>query len=84
MYGQVPIQTASTFGSATTLRQSAAARAMPNSFATFSEEARLRLHTTDSSTPSMARKPGMCIRRVFPPAPMKAIRRGCVMGIAIG
>src|SRR5262249_20058498 len=74
VYGQVPMHTASTSAAPTTSCHRSATRAMPNSFATRSPEALLRLATVTSSTPGWAASFGMWGLRWFAPAPMNPTR----------
>ena len=59
VYGQVPMQMASTSLASTTCRQSSCTRAMPNSLATRSPDSFDRLATAVSSTPGCALSLGM-------------------------
>ncbi len=60
MYGQVPIMTASTSGEWTSDCQSGKTLGMPNSWATRALDCGERFTTPTTSTPSIARNPGMC------------------------
>jgi hypothetical protein len=57
--GQVPMQTASICGSAIAARQSGYTLGIPNSWATFWDDAGVRLATPTNSTPLSARNPGI-------------------------
>ena len=74
MYGHVPITTASMSSAAINSRQSSYTCGIASASATRCEDSRLRLQTLTTSTPSMARSPGMCRTRVLLPAPITPIR----------